>query len=157
MKEIKLFKNRVAIVDDEDFEAMNKLKWHFNPYGYAVRSGPKKADGRKDSIRMHRLILNAPPNTVVDHINGNGLDNRKQNLRIATHKENIRNSRLAKNNRTGKIGVSKSKNGWRARIMVDRKGIHLGTFKTIEDAALAYQSAALKYFGEFAPREIKSA
>lgn len=90
MKKILLNNNNYAIVDDEDFEFLNKFNWHKSETGYAVRCEKRK------TIRMHRLIVNCPDDMLVDHINGNRLDNRKQNLRICTFNENIRNRKNIK-------------------------------------------------------------
>ena len=88
----------------------------------------------------------------MDHINRDKLDNRKMNLRLCSPTENSRNISIAKNNKSGVTGVEKMSNGkWRARIMVDRKGIHLGSFKTLEEAKEARMKAEIKYFGEFSP------
>jgi len=101
---------------------------------------------------LHRFIMNSPKGKVIDHINGDKLDNRKQNLRIYTIKQNIINSKISKNNTSGYTGVSfrKNRNVYRANIMVNRKQIYLGSFERIEDAVLARKKAEEKYFGEFA-------
>lgn len=104
---------------------------------------------------MHRLILNAPPDKVVDHISCNGLNNCRNNIRICTQSQNLQHARP-------QIGTSKYKgvcywknrNGWRSRINVGGKEKHLGTFKEEKIAALVYNIAALKYFGEFAYQNI---
>jgi hypothetical protein len=90
-----------------------------------------------------------------DHINRNGLDNRKNNLRVCTHQENTTNRSLMSKNTSGFVGVSwcKATNNWRAQIMVDYKGIHLGCFDSKEDAIKARLNAELKYYGpKFAPQ-----
>ncbi len=102
--------------------------------------------------QLHRVITNAPRDKQVDHINGNTLDNRRCNLRICTASDNMKNRVIGKNNKSGYKGVL-----WRAErkrfvatIFAGNKQVHLGTFKSREAAAEAYDQAAIKYFGEFA-------
>lgn len=100
---------------------------------------------------MHRLILNAPDHVRVDHRNGDGLDNRRDNLRYATTSQNCGNQRVGRNNTSGYKGVTPRPSGkWRARIMYQRQCQHLGEYETKEDAARAYNEAALRLFGPFA-------
>lgn len=131
--------------DLDDWDKVTQHSWSTLKSGYLVCTYKQK------QIRLHRLVTNAPDNgLVIDHINGDKLDNRKENLRITTQKNNSRNLALSKNNRTGVTGVSKTPNGkYRARIMVDRKEIRLGTFETLKEAAVARKNGEIKYFGEF--------
>ena len=101
---------------------------------------------------MHRLIMNTPDGMVVDHINGNGLDNQKVNLRNCTDGENKRNRNMPRGNTSGLKGVSWSKQNkkWDARISTNNKQICLGTFSNKEDAYRAYVDACQKYHGNFA-------
>ena len=142
-KSIKLSKNKCALVDDEDFEYLNNFNWSLSSAGYAVSSSNKI---------MHRMIMNTPKGLVTDHINHNTLDNRKENLRICTNSENRHNYIKPKNNTSGYKGVyfHKTTNKWCAKIRVNRIKMHLGYFLDIEEAAIAYNKAATKYFGEFA-------
>ena len=153
MKEIKLSEERAALVDDEDFSWLTQWYWgasyQWGNY-YAVRY--IKINGHRTSLQMHREIMKCPKGLQVDHINHNGLDNRRCNLRICTHQENHRN-KLPK----GKypyLGICKRADGrlkcWHARINYNKKGIDLGSYYTLEDAARAYDKAAKEYFGEFA-------
>ena len=161
MKEIPLTQGKVALVDDEDFEFLTQWKWslarhkdgiHNNNYAYRQS---EFTDSIRRSIKMHRLImgLQSGDNQHTDHINGNGLDNRKENLRICTVTENNRNRPIRRQNSSGYKGVCfshcKSK-PWAARITVNYKDIKIGYFLTKELAALAYNEAARKYHGEFA-------
>lgn len=146
-KEIQLTQGYVAIVDDEDFERISRYKWHFD-HGYA-RSSPKF--GTK--IYMHRLIANAQKGMDVDHVNGNTLDNRKSNIRLCSHKENTFNQHRIKQNTHSKykgVTLRSDKKKWTASITVNNQSIYLGSFVTEEQAAQAYNQAAIKHFGRFA-------
>jgi len=102
---------------------------------------------------MHRQIVCAPKHLFVDHINGDGLDNRRENIRLATKRQNSQNMVRKRPNKTSRFkGVSKSQhhNGWRATIKVNGARIHLGYFKDESDAARAYDAAAIEHFGPFA-------
>jgi hypothetical protein len=152
MKTIPLSQGRVAIVDDRDFETLNRYKWYAQKIGNTLYAA-RHATGRHRTIYMHRQIPGiTDPGIFVDHRNGNGLDNRRQNLRLATKTENARNRPAPKNNTSGFKGVHwhKQGNAYRARIKVNGKNIHLGLFPTPTEAARAYDQAARKYFGEFA-------
>ena len=153
-KEIILTQGKVAIVDDEDFDYLNQFKWYahkMNNNFYTQRSNRinKKYAG---TLYIHRIIMNASKGSVVDHINGNTLDNRKCNLRICTHGQNIRNQKININNTSGFKGVCyrKDKNKWRVVLQLNSKKIHIGYYLNIIDAAKAYNEAAIKYHGEFA-------
>jgi hypothetical protein len=101
---------------------------------------------------MHRVIMNAPSGMLVDHRDGNGLNNQKSNLRICNRKQNQQNRPMNSNNKSGYKGVcwNKRSNKWRSGIRVDNKDIFLGSFFCLVKAAKAYDEAAKKYFGEFA-------
>lgn len=138
---------KFALVDNEDFEYLNQWKWHLSQWGYAVRSRHNKG------IYMHKEVMKSPPGMIVDHKNMNILDNRKENLRIATKSQNLMNKSVPPQNTSGYKGVYRHTVGtgfWRARITTNGKTIHLGLFKDIESAAQAYNKAAMAYFGEFA-------
>ena|SRR5271165_2956198 len=115
---------------------------------------------KKRHAYLHRLLLNVINKKVqVDHINGNGLDNRRKNLRSCTRQQNLFNQKITDKNINGYKGVSKNCDKrsntykikpWRARIKFNYESISLGSFKTKKEAALAYNKAALKYYGEFA-------
>lgn len=153
-KQIPLTQGKFALVDDEDFEFLNQLKWRAHKgtnteSSYAVRTD--KSSGTPVEIYMHRKVLNAPQGFEVDHIDGNRLNNQKQNLRIASHYQNSLNRGVFKNNTSGCAGVSfqKSRNKFTAFITVKGKKVFLGRFKNFCDAVIARQKAEDKYFGNF--------
>ena len=151
MKQIELTKNKIALVDDEDFDYLNQFKWYALNGKYVSRAYTMK-NGKQRGLLMHRLIMNAPKEMEIDHINGNGLDNQRDNLRVCKKSENLWNSGKSKNNKSGYKGVCWSKviKKWRVQIMINGKLIYLGVFKNIKDAAMAYKEASLKYHGKFA-------
>ena len=153
MKYIKFSQGKVALVDDEDFEWLNKWKWHFHNK-IAERTIWLKDKKTCKKVRMHNVIINPSLGKVVDHINRNRLDNRKSNLRIATNQENQRNRGVSKSNISGYKGVHFKKRGnwygYYVQIKISYKPIHLGVYRTAKEAALVYNLAAKKYFGEFA-------
>lgn len=153
MKEIPLTQGRVTLVDDDDYEYLSQWKWYFSTEGYAVRH----EEGKGTTILMHREIIKTPRDKQTDHINGNGLDNQKKNLRICTGAENQHNARLRKDNTSGFKGVYfyTDARKWRATISINQTRRVLGTFLNKIDAAIAYDVAAKEYFGEFAKTNFK--
>lgn len=155
MKRIKLTQNQISFVDDEDFEYLNQFTWQAckkkdgNSW-YALRS--YKENGKYKKIGMHREIMNLLDKIkVVDHINHNGLDNRKENLRICTIHENNRNKTVSKTKKSSiYLGVSIHRKKWRATIWTSGKTISAGYFSCQENAAIAYNILAEKYHGQFA-------
>jgi len=156
MKKIKLTKGFEAIVDDADYEWLNNHKWH-------VMKGSKYTHYARTKIkgeikRMHRLILELTnPKEEVDHINGNGLDNQRHNLRKATHAQNQKNKKSS--GKTSQyLGVckviQKTPYGvyeyWNAAISLNGKNKTIGRFKDEKEAALAYNKLASEFHGEFA-------
>jgi len=146
MKIIFLTNGVHALVDDEDYEYVNQWRWVMNNKGRAARGiYAKDEDGKSYSstMLMHRLIMNVKKGQVIDHINGNPLDNQKNNLRICTQYQNTQNRRVNTNKKSCKFkGVYRLNNSWRAMIGIGGKTIHIGTFKTQEEAARAYDDAA---------------
>ncbi len=149
-KLIPLTRGFSAQVDDNDFECINKYKWHLLSSGYASRTS-SKLTGRKE-ILMHRFVAETPSGMETDHINGDKLDNRHSNLRISTHAQNAANRGKQSNNTSGHKGVTwyAKRSKWQAQITVGKKHKTIGYFKDPKDAARAYDEAARKYFGEFA-------
>ncbi len=154
MKLIPLTRGKFAQVDDDDFERLSKFRWHAAPDGatfYAAR-GIRLPGNRTEIFRMHRDIMNPPSGMMVDHIDHDGLNNQKSNLRSCTKSQNMRNRRGAqKNSKSGYRGVvlQKRTGRWLANIQFDGKLIFLGTYDSILDAASSYSTANKKYFGEF--------
>jgi|WetSurMetagenome_2_1015567.scaffolds.fasta_scaffold328029_1 hypothetical protein len=153
MEEIILTKNCVALIDKENAIDINQHKW------YAVNKG-KVSDLyyaatiiNKKSISMHRYILKIKDKTIkIDHIDGNGLNNQKSNLRLCKLSENLKNRRIPSNNKTGYKGVSfkKKLNKYRSSIGYSSKSIHLGYYENSIEAAEAYNKKAKELFGEYA-------
>ena len=143
MKRIKLTKGKVVLVDDEDFDFLNQWKWKYHKDNYAVRTiyGGKQ-------LYMHRVINNTPRTILTDHIDRNGLNNQRNNLRNVTYSQNAMNTGLYKHNTSGYKGViwNKQKNKWQAQIQVFRKVIHLGFYINIKDAAIAREEGEKKYY-----------
>lgn len=156
MKEIPLTHGKVALVDDCDFDRLIAMgKWHFSAYGYAAKNDYvvlKNGKKAQTIIYMHRIIINAPKGTDVDHCDHQRLNNQRSNLRICTRSQNKMNIKGQANNTSGFKGVSwrKDINKWRARVNVDGKEINLGCFSDKIEAARVYNASALKYHGEFA-------
>jgi len=156
MAEIPLTQGKLTLVNDEDFGWLSKYKWnaaHRNHTWYAARTNG--AAGKRRLILMHREILGLKPGDgkITDHINRNGLDNRRSNLRICTQAQNLTNRKIV--NKHGLRGVRLTtgrnlKKPWEARIKVKGEAIYLGRYETKFRAALAYDEAAIKYHGEFA-------
>lgn len=159
MKEIKLTRGHIAIVDDEDFEYLSKFKWQAIPKGgdrvYARRSKRigSRSEGKQLSFYMHREVTNAKKGEYVDHINHNTLDNTRNNLRKCTNAQNSKNNRGQTSQRIHSKykGVKKNLNSttYSARITVDGKSIYLGSYKTQEEAAESYNKAAVEFHGEY--------
>jgi hypothetical protein len=155
MKEIQLNKGKVAIVDDEDFERLNQFKWiaterKSQGKWYAIRSS--RAPGMTSADRkMDRHILDVPAGFVVDHKNGNGLDCRRGNLRLATYTQNAQNKKKSTRPMSSHYkGVSRFSDVWLSKITSNYKAHIIGVFPCQFCAALAYDLHAIELFGEFA-------
>lgn len=135
-----------ALVDDYDYYSISKSKWSLDYDGYAISTILGK------TVKLHRIIMNAPQNVFVDHKNRNKLDNRKQNLRFATPTINSHNKSKSKNSTSQYFGVSfkQRDNIFVARIIKDKKYYHVGSFKDELEAAKAFDNKAKELFGEHA-------
>jgi len=148
-KKISLTRGLFTTVDDTDFEWLNQWKWYAmnnKSTFYAVRNAGWPIQKR---IWMHRLIMNTPNELEVDHKDGNGLNNTRENLRNCTHAQNGKNNKERINNSSGSKGIHWRNGKWYARIMVDSKSIHLGCFSNKDEATHAYSEAVKKYHGEY--------
>jgi hypothetical protein len=138
-----------AIVDKTDYETITSRSWWLNNTGYAYsyeRGSPKK-------LLMHRFIMRPPQDMVVDHINGDKLDNRRSNLRICTQRENAMNKPSIEHG----VSYRKEYNRWRAYITVNGKQVSLGHYSTREEAIKARLSSEAYYYGKFGNAELSSA
>jgi hypothetical protein len=143
---IALTKGMQALVDAEDYERLNAFVWKFGGR-YAERNG--RVNGKRVTVFMHRTVM-GEPDAEVDHRNRNKLDNRKENLRLAEHAQNVANCGKRSHNTSGFKGVRAKRSKWAAEIRVEGKTLYLGTFVEKEAAARAYDQAATRHFGEFA-------
>jgi hypothetical protein len=150
MKEIVLSQNKIAIVDDDDYYRLKQYNWYaVNEHGYWYG----QAFISTKQVFMHRFIMNTPAHLKTDHKNNDGLDNRKENLRICTAAQNTHNQIRQSRNKSSKFkGVYwySPRNRWRAIIRVGMKRYYLGNFKDEKTAALAYNIAAITYHEDFA-------
>lgn len=133
--------DRLAKVDDDMYELLSKYSWHLNHHGYA-------RNGNLES--MHRMVIGTPKGMFTDHINGDRLDNRRKNLRIVSISDNQKNMSRHKDNKSGYKGVWAKGSRFVSSIMVDGKRHYLGTFGSPQEAALAYNNAAIKHHKTFA-------
>ncbi|MCK5127232.1 MAG: hypothetical protein KAR42_13340 [candidate division Zixibacteria bacterium] len=154
MKRIKLTQRKFALVDDCDFEWLNKWKWSAvksKQTWYASRNVKNIVTGKNGTISMHRQILNAPKGMQVDHRNHNGLNNQRHNIRICTLVQNHHNRQPIKKTSVYKgVCWDKIRKKWTAQIHMKRKKKHLGFFVNEVEAANMYDVMAKKLFGEFA-------
>jgi hypothetical protein len=151
VKEIPISDGSFALVDDEDYAALVTRKWYMSTGGY-VRRNVHKTKGKNLMISMHREIMNPTEEEHVDHVNGNKRDCQRANLRKCTQQENNRNLRKKVPEKcTSRFkGVCWVANRYRAYIVVDKIQVNLGRHRDEATAAIAYNAAAVKYFGAFA-------
>jgi len=148
MKQIPLSQGKSALVDDEDYKYLMQWKWHFSN-GYAIRSA--QTPRPRKHIYMHRVVAKTPDELEVDHINHNRVDNRKENLRNCTRRQNQHNQSVQKRKIFSQFkGVTKYRSKWVTRISINRIPIHIGYFENERHAAMAYDIWAKDLFGEYA-------
>lgn len=155
MPYLELTRGYVAIVDDSDFECLSQYKWHAHKDRSGIIRPYRHITGtRNKSLEMSRHIMGVKDGFIIDHVNRNTLDCRRENLRWATLQQNSRN-RIKRN--LIAVGVFKNGSFYSARITI-AKGIrkYLGMFRTPQEANLAYQKASMYYFGEFSPFSAKT-
>jgi len=149
MQTLPLTRGKFAIVDDADYAKVKDLKWYALP---AYRGGQELWYAAREhnytTEYLHRRIMNAPKNLKVDHINGNGLDCRRSNMRLCTNKSNLRNKRGHANRKLSYKGIGKTKNASTYQAIV--AGKYIGRYKTEIEAAKAYNRTAKKMFGKYA-------
>lgn len=150
-KHIQLNRGHVALVDSDNYDRLVAMgRWHANPHGRTVYARKNiRRNGRMVTVGMHAIITGWP---YVDHVNGNGLDNRRANLRQATHGQNMGNKRIYSSNTSGfkGVGLHRKSSKWQAIIWRDGKSHYLGRYAIPEEAARAYDRAAVELFGDFA-------
>lgn len=150
MKKIRLDKNNYAIVDDDDYKWLSAYNWclqrGYSSF-YAIRNNPQS---KPTTITMHRQILGLNDSRRTDHINGNGLDNRRSNLRISSAGQNRANSKPNKGRRFKGVHYRNAPNSYGVQITTKEKRIWIGTSKTEIGAARMYDIAARKHHGKFA-------
>lgn len=153
MKRIALTQGQFAFVDDRDFKRVNRFKWFAAKCSGRWYAGRKiRTNGGRKNLYLHRYIL-GEPKSAIDHIDGNGLNNTRKNLRLCSGQQNNWNKGIQRNNTSGFKGVSRGKSKskpWIATISRERKIYYLGSFATREDAARAYDKAVAVERGEFA-------
>ena len=144
--EVMLSRGQATIIDIEDAKLVREYKWRLSSRGYVA--APRKCPEHRKSWLIHRLVMDAQPGLEIDHINHNRLDNRKDNLRVVTRRQNMMN--MVPTQDGVRPSDSSAARLWSARIRADGHRIHIGSFRTREEAVKARLAAEAKYFGEHA-------
>lgn len=149
-REVPLTQGQLALVDDDDYLELSKNQWHAKKHGntYYARRYISGVGGRRLCVYMHRAILGQPPNGLeVDHIDRNGLNNQRSNMRFVSHRENCHNKGVPRNNTSGVKGVSRFRGGkWRAEKRINGKWVWLGAYASKDEAKRAYEMAERQNF-----------
>ena len=154
---ISLSKGQVTIVSEDDYKYLSQYSWYFKPKKGNVGGYAKCDCFNEKRVYMHRVINKTPDGLFTDHINGNGLDNRRCNLRSCTNRQNLWGTGKSADNTSGYKGVTwdKEKRKWLAQIRTNYKYKFLGYFDDKKDAAKAYDLAAKEQRGEYAYQNFK--
>lgn len=146
VKTISLTQEQKCIIDLEDYELVSQYKWFADKTGTKIRDTYyAKAKINRKNIFMHRLIMNAPKGQIIDHINGNSLDNRKSNLRIVSHHENCQNRHHERTSKHPGVAWNKASQKWRVSLKINKKYYYLGLFESENEAAKEYKRAIKEY------------
>jgi hypothetical protein len=144
-KKIPIGKDLFALVDDEDYDLVSKFSWHKHKALYGERYYASA------NVKMHRLVLDAKPGEIIDHINGDPLDNRKENLRICTPSQNQQNTQSrGGSSRYKGVSYHKKKNKWVGSFSANGKSYYCGAFESEDECACAVDQKRLEICGEFA-------
>ncbi len=149
-KEIPLTQGKIALVDDEDYERVNQHRWYACDHKHTFYA--KHSLNHTQKVTLHHFVLDVPGSKHIDHINNDGLDNRRCNLRITTQSQNLMNARKRPGCSSKYKGVhwDKQTKKWHTTIKLTEKRLDLGRHENEDDAARAYNKAAVLYFGEYA-------
>jgi len=150
MKKVKLTQGKYSLVDDADFKKVKSIKWyaHFDGFNWYARRNIRLDCGKRSGQTIHVFLLGSRKNKEVDHVNGNGLDNQRKNLRFLSHSKNLLNRGRQSNNTTGYTGVSfhKATKKYRAYGRLNGKHVHLGVHSTVTKAKQAYKTFAEEHY-----------
>lgn len=156
MKTIPLTQGHVAKVDDADYERVAQFKWHIKRYSHTIYATAHVPGNARQKVLLHRVIMDAAPGVEIDHIDRDGLNCQRSNLRASTHKQNNGNKQKRKDSKVPYKGITWHAQSSRWRVRVAKQ--HIGMFDDPVEAAKAYDVAAKKQWGEFAylnfPEEI---
>ncbi len=158
--QIPLSQGKFTLIDKADYDLVSNRKWHASKagnYWRALAKGKRVSGEKRKSYLLYRLIVGAKDGQMVDHINGDTLDNRRANLRICTVKENQRNQHARRGSSKYKgVYWHKKYKKWTAKIIINSGALFLGNFFNEEDAGRAYDNAATEHFSKFANLNFKT-